>query len=662
MNAIRAVILSSLAVLAACSSKPTTPIKQVTPAVMRDVPSVLRGTIGSEATLLKADPILVSGYGLVVGLPGTGGGDLDEKLFATMDRQLGLMGIGKGAPGLDGTPLEGKSPGEVLRSKEVAVVVVFASVIPGAPPGANFDVYVRAASMSPDISLEGGTLWSTELAVGPPTKLGGMATRRIATARGPIFINPFAEPGVREGYSRRDGRVLGGGTVVNPLDLEILLDNESYSRATLVTRAINNRFPPVTGGEPTARGRSSRMINVTVPEAYRTRAQEFLELLSHIQIDTSSPQEYARKYVEALKTTPYLGNELSWALQALPQKAAQPFVRELYDWPEMVPRLAALRAGAGLGDPMTAPALKQLAQDAPTPIRADAIGLLGRLNAGPTVDAALREQLTSKELGVRVAAYEALIDRAEKLQMARWMQQVAALPAAVRVTMPDQGTPPEILEIAGDNIQGLRRRIISGKFILDLIPDGDPLIYVAQQGRPRIALFGANLNMRRPILVSAWSDRLMLVSDSPTDDFRMLYKTPEMMSESGDVIPGRMIQARVGSDLVSLIEFMARRSTPESPQPGLGLTYSEVVGALYALQQGGATDADFAVENDVLRARLLAAANANLTTERPETPADAEKLRVYNAVTTQGQPPAPKPATDKPDLVVPLEPPVKKKN
>jgi hypothetical protein len=110
VNAIRAVILSLLAAsLAACSSsKDKTPIKQVTPTVTRDVPNVLRGLVSSEATLLKADPILVSGYGLVVGLPGTGGGDLDEKLFATMDRQLGLMGIGKGSPGLEGTPLAGQ--------------------------------------------------------------------------------------------------------------------------------------------------------------------------------------------------------------------------------------------------------------------------------------------------------------------------------------------------------------------------------------------------------------------------------------------------------------------------------------------------------------------------------------------------------------------------
>ena len=32
-------------------------------------------------------------------------------------------------------------------------------------------------------------------------------TRKIATAWGPIFINPFAEPGAKDGFSRRDGRM-----------------------------------------------------------------------------------------------------------------------------------------------------------------------------------------------------------------------------------------------------------------------------------------------------------------------------------------------------------------------------------------------------------------------------------------------------------------------
>lgn len=665
MKPLGAVVLIALALLAGCAQeKPKPTARAVKPAVVRDYPAVLRGTIGTEGTLLKAEPVLVSGYGIVVGLPGTGGGDLDEGLSATMERMIGLMGVGMGSEAMVGTPLEGKSPGQVLRSKDVAVVVVYAAVVPGAPKGTNFDVFVRAASNTPDISLEGGTLWSTELRIGPATQLGGMKTRVIASARGPIFINPFAEPGVNDGYSRRTGRVLAGGTMTAPLDLELVLDNESYSRARLTAQAINNRFPPDLGSEQTARGRNSLLITITVPAAYRERAGEFLELLRHIQIDQSMPQEYARKYSEALKTDPYLASDLSWCLQALPQKAAIPFIRELYDWPEMAPRLAALRAGAGLNDPLAAPQLKDLSKDAPTALRVDAIRLLGELTAGPTVDLALREQLNARELAVRVAAYEALVGRAELVQLRRWKRFVSTLPAAARISLPEEtALNPGILEITGDTIQGITRRVISNKFILDVVPVGEPVIYVTQQGRPRIVLFGENLKLKRPAIVSAWSDRLMLVSDSPTDEFRLLYRTPEVTTDTGQVIGGRNMTAKFGDDLVAMIAMLARKPTPESPEPGLGMTYSQVVGALYAFQRGGAIPAYFAVEEDLLRARLLEAANTNAVLERPDTQADAEKLKVYAPVDEPQQQPAPAPVQPqtKPDLVVPLEPPTKKK-
>ncbi len=651
--------LCALAVLGGCHSggKQQVKARPVAPQIVRDTPSVLKGTIGSEASLLKAEPILVSGYGMVVGLPGTGGGDLDARVMATMERQLGFGGISRSSDALAGTPFEGMSPQQVLRSKLAAVVIVYAAVIPGAPAGATFDVYVRAASQSPDISLEGGTLWTTELRIGPATPVGGMKTRAIATARGPVFINPFAEPGAKEGFTRRDGRILGGGAVTSPLDLELILDNESHSRSSLMTAAINNRFPPDPGAEPIARGRTARLIDVTVPSAYKERSNEFLQLLTHAQIDQGMPQEYARKYTEALKSQPYLGDQLSWCLQALPQKAALPFVRELYDWPEMVPRLAALRAGAGLGDPLSAPALKQLAKEAPTSIRADAIGLLGRL-PGPTVDQALREQLTANSLPVRVAAYEALATRAERVQMQRWLAQRASLPAAVRVNQPEE-TQPGILEMSGDSIQGVGRKVVEKKFILDTVLAGDQVVYVSQQGRPRIVLFGENQTMRRPVMVTAWSDRLMLVSDGPTDDFRILYREPSRTSDEGDAIAGRTITNRVPADLPGLIEFLAHQSTPEDPRPGLGMTYSEVVGALYSFQRGGAIAGQFAVEEDLLKARLLKAVNQEIAPERPESPGDStEPLRIYEP-TSPSEAPAATP--DKPSLVVPLEQPKPKK-
>jgi hypothetical protein len=656
-----------------CKSKPPEARKVDTP-IVRDVPAPLRNTIGAQAQLQRADPVLVSGYGLVVGLNGTGGGDLDPRISATMERMLGLNGISKNSEALAGTPLEAMTPREVLRSRDVAVVIVYAAVIPGAPVGATFDCYVSSVNRAPEVSLEGGTLWTSELQMGPPTAFGSVKTRAIAKAKGPIFINPFAEPGSRGGYGRADGRVLSGGLVTNPLPLELVLDNESHGRARAITEAINARFPERPGEGQTARGRTARIIDITVPAAYRERSQEFLGVLTHIQADTTLPQEYAKRYVEALKAQPALADDLSWSLQALPQRTAVPFLRDLYSAPDLVPRWAALRAGAGLDDALAAPSLKQLAVDGPTTIRPEAVKLLGKLAAGPTVDEFLKTQLGSGDLAVRVAAYEALADRAERVHMRRLLSQQERTPANMHILANEPVTMARSqLDIPGDTPQGVRRRVIGGKFILDSVPGGKPMIYVAQQGRPRIVLFGDQLTINRPIMVPRSGTkeeaqlqprtptlaRLMLVADSPSDDLRVLYRYPDRIDAEGHTVPGRAVTSKASHRVPELIEFLAHPPTPEDPRPGLGMTYSEVVGALHAFQQGGAIPAEFVVEQDLLQLKLLRAANQVEVTDRPETQAEADKLRVYEPVANPKQDQPAKPPEE--DLVVPLPKPSSEK-
>lgn len=659
-----AAVLAAIGSLGACSNKPPPRARPVQAPVLRDVPNVLRGTIGTEATLLKADPVIVSGFGLVVGLKGTGGGDLPPQIAATMERELGLMGMGRNAEALRGTAFEGRTPQQVLRSKDVAVVVVYAAVMPGAPSGMPFDVYVSSVNKSPEISLEGGTLWTTELRVGPPSTFGGYQTRHLATARGPIFINPFAEPGSAIGVGRQNGRVLAGGTVTKPLELELILDNESYTRARAITQAINGRFPPAQGAGPTARGRgavpgaSNQIISITMPTAYRDRTEEFLNTLLRIQINDIAPQEFARRYVETLKSEPYLANDLTWCLVALPQRSAVPFLRDLYDWPELAPRRAALRAGALLNDALVVPHLVEMASSGPASDRVEAIDLLSRLS-GPRVDQALRDQLSARELSVRVAAYEALADRAEKMHMRRLMQQQPGMPTTIRVASENNGGLGREAQLEFQTIHGVRRKGVSGAFLLDVVPVGEPLIYVAQQGRPRVVLFGEHQELARPTLVSAWSNRLVLTAESQDSPHRLLYQEPNRIDDFGDTLPGQMTSGPVPSDLPALIELLAQRPTPEDPRPGFGLTYSEVVGVLHAFWSAGAVSTAFAVQDDLLQNRLLQAAQQTSTSERPETSSDAENTRILEPtmVPELVDPESlPVPVRQR-QMVVPLEPP-----
>lgn len=648
---VRVLLAASCAgMLVACSEPQRRPRAVRTP-VIRDTPAALRGTVAAEVSFRRIQPLLVSGYGLVVGVNGKGGGDLPENIATHMERMLGLMGVGKASDLFDGTELAGLTPRQVLRHKDVAVAVVFAAIPAGAPQGARFDVFVRAVNAAGTASVEGGKLWTTDLQIGTPNTVGSFKTRSIASAAGPVFINPFAEPGADDDVSRRIGRVLDGGLVTNPSSIELTLDAPSHSRARAIVSAINTRFPERPGdGGPAARGLRDTTVEVTVPREYRDRASEFLSLVEHIQIDQSFPQEYARRYAEALKSQPELGDDLAWCLQAL-GPAALPFVRDLYEYPELVVQLAALRAGAGLDDPRAAEPLRKLAAGGLPVARTEAIRLLGRLEAGPKVDLALRDLLAERELTIRVGAYEALAKRAETAQIRRAIEQWSRASPTVRVvTSYDSYIANARMSLDGSSLQGVERIVVPTadrrgiKFVLDLVPAGERLIYVAQQGRPRIVLFGTDLALRRPVLVSAWSDRLMLAADTPSDSHRLMYR---------NVDGYQVYRGKVDADVADLVQFMARQPTPEDERPGLGMTYSEVVGAIYALQRAGAIDAAFAVEEDQLRARLFQAAERATPLERPETKEQAEKLRVYDAV----EPTKGKPTDVKVPPPVPIEPP-----
>lgn len=647
-------LVSMTLTMPGCNSSSPEKRRAVRPPVApRDFPAALRGIIASQATIIGLEPTRISGIGFVVGLNDTGGGVLNDRVMFHMEREMGLLGVGQGA--FDGTPFEGMSPRRILQSKSGAVVVVQALVPPGAPEGARFDVFVTALNAT---SLEGGRLYTTPLRLGPAMAFGGQQTTKVGEAHGNIFINPFAEPGEIESVvTRTSGRVLNGGVVTESRKLRILLDNPSHSRARQIVSAINSRFPerPGDAGQ-IARGRDDRTIEVDVPNAYRDRSGEFAQILAHVQIDQSMPHVYARRYIDALRSEPYLANDLSWALHALGEPAL-PFLRGVYDDPEMIPRLAALRTGARLGDPRVAQHLIELAESGPESIRTDAIELLGRVDAGPKIDQALKMLLAETSLPVRVAAYEALAERAERSRFRSLVEYeryrdapVGMRPSAAQLRREAATSLPS------GTIYAVSRVPMYGKFFLDRVPVGEPLIYVTQQDVPRIVLFGENLELRSPAFVSAWSDRLMLLAESESDQPRLFYRA----------VPGRAIrldharytpahQATLETGIPDLIDFLSREWAPDQQLVGLGLTYSETVGALHEFHKSGALNAAFATERDRLIADLLASVDGQQVELRPETPGDRTELVVFDQPELKPVPERIE-QSGRPTLLEPIEP------
>ena len=604
--------LVGLLALGACQGNKKPPSARSVMPVVRDVPSALRGSIGSEALFEGIDATLVSGYGFVVGLEGTGGGPLTEAVAGHIERMMALRGISR-AGRVSRTVLEtpdgrGVTPRELLRNKDTAVVVVYSQIPPGAPEGMTFDVFVQAVNAT---SLEGGRLWTTEMQIGSTDVFQGVQKRILAEARGDVLVNPFDDPAnPRQDLNLDIGRVLAGGVLTEPLAIAINLDNPSHSRARAIATAINSRFPPGAGDrEETAKGRNDSVVAVNIPTRFRDHPGDFVKMVQHLPIDIRIPPEvHAQRMLQSLESNPDLFQDLLWSLRSLGTQAI-PEIRTGYTANTEIVRLTALRAGAFLGDARAgAPLIALVESDPNLDVRLKASEMLGYVDGGPRVDVALRKLLNDPEPLVRIEAYEALAQRAERAQLARVQSQrrqsnsmnvsmsVAELEAFSRLWLP------------GNGIYGVQRRLVDDKFLLDTIDSDTPMVYFRLQDEPRLVVLG-DARLRKPMLANAWEDRLIIVADSPEEPARLLYN---------DSHSGRVTTGEISDSISELIEYLGHTPTPESPEPGLGLSYSEVIGVLHALADAGATDTLILSEQDRLLRELLESSKSRVIEDRPE--------------------------------------------
>lgn len=664
-TAILALLTLTIPFHAACSSGPNRP--REVDVIVRDVPSPLRGTIGSMTRLVGVDPVFVTGYGLVVDLPGTGDTSVDATIAAAMAQRLSLMGITSDSDFLRGTRYQGMTPAEIIRDPSTAVVQVVGAIPPGLPDRSVFDVGVYPAPGSTATSLENGYLWPMDLDLMPTIEYTGKKTRTVGTAEGPVLVNAFAQGDDSGEINRRFGRILNGGLVTQSQPIQVFLDNPSYEMARAMVSAINTRFPMGYGDRgPAARGRDRNGLTLTVPTRYLHAPEDFVLLVQHLQVDPFFPEEHARRYVQAVQEYPGLAVNLSWCLEALGEPAI-PFARQLYDHPQAIPRMAGLRAGARLGDALAAEGLIQLAKEPRATFRMEAIDLLAdidRFSNYPMrqVDMTLIELAGDEELLVRVAAGEALVDRAQRdrfrSQLASEMSHAsreevqAILTSGRRVPMP----------FSRDPARGVARESVAEKFVVDHVPYGRPLIYVAQQGSPRIMVFGEEVRLPPSVFASLWGDRLLVRTDEAADAVYVYYRfdDPRVAAlGSAPTMPSSVV-AHAPNRLMDVLRLMATTPTERDPRPTLNFTYSQVIGALAGLHDAGVLPAEFSTETDRLNAEVFRAMQASGDIDRPETAA-ARDERWNNLFTPDGRlkddaVPTPMELKQERSLIVPLNP------
>src|SRR6266702_5835624 len=205
------------------------------------------------------------GYGLVVGLNGSGDGNntgFSSQTLSTMLRSMGLT--------IDAAK---------IRARNAAVVMVTATMPPFARAGGQVDVVV--SSMGDAKSLQGGTLLLTPLRA-PNGQI-------YAVAQGPVSIGGFAARG-RSGSSVQQnhptvGQITNGALIEGEVGLQfngreqirMLLNAPDFTTSARLVDTINAQL-----GSDVARAIDSGTVEVRVPEAYRANVATFVASLENI--------------------------------------------------------------------------------------------------------------------------------------------------------------------------------------------------------------------------------------------------------------------------------------------------------------------------------------------------------------------------------------------
>jgi flagellar P-ring protein FlgI len=236
------------------------------------------------------------GYGLVVGLAGTG--DRRQALFSaqSLTNMLERMGV--------------SVPPAAIRVNNTAAVMVTATLPAFAQPGMHIDI--TAAAIGDASNLQGGILVLTSLR--------GADGLVYAIAQGPVMTGGFSAG--RGGSSQTVnhptvGRAPAGATVERlapslapKSSIRLQVRHSDFTTAAHIVAALNQHFP----AKPVAHAENSGLVTVTVPPEYATRVTDFIAELESLPVEADRP---ARVVINERTGTIVLGKDVRVAPVAI---------------------------------------------------------------------------------------------------------------------------------------------------------------------------------------------------------------------------------------------------------------------------------------------------------------------------------------------------------
>jgi flagellar P-ring protein precursor FlgI len=262
---------------------------------LADAPDAAR--IKDIAAFRGVRPNQLVGYGLVVGLAGTGDSSATIFTLQSMSSMLEKMGV--------------TVPADEIKVKNVAAVMVTAELPPFARSGSRLDALVN--SIGDAKTLGGGTLLMTPLK-GADGQVYAVAQGPVAT--GGFLIGASSGDKVAKNFPTV-GRVVQGANVEReiPFDLNqkeslvLALNKPDFTTATRVAQAINAGMT-----ENVARTQDSGTIDVAVPARYYGNIAQLIAAIEGLNV---TPDSVSRVVINERTGTVIMGENVRIATVAI---------------------------------------------------------------------------------------------------------------------------------------------------------------------------------------------------------------------------------------------------------------------------------------------------------------------------------------------------------
>lgn len=236
---------------------------------------------------VRGNPLI--GYGLVVGLNGTGDSESTRFTIQSMVNMMERLGV--------------TVDRNLVKVDNVAAVMVTAELPPFTRPGNDIDIVV--SSLGDAESLAGGTLLLTPLK-GPDGKT-------YAMAQGPLVVGALAFGGQSAKVQQNHptvGRVPGGATVERqpPVpttlgkELRYQFKNADFTTVSRTVAAVNDHF-----GRILATAEDGGSLTITVPPGQRDSLVQFISAVENLEV---SPDTEARIVINERTGTIVMGQQV----------------------------------------------------------------------------------------------------------------------------------------------------------------------------------------------------------------------------------------------------------------------------------------------------------------------------------------------------------------